>query len=192
MVQTPSDISDTKQKKQQLGNDDNMQIDNTQLQVSNNDSDTTPVVDDTSFPASEQISQSTNFQTIPTTNQTNNQSTTQINNSQLPSIQQQKQLIKQFENTNLKVGDNWYLIEQKWFNAWATYVGYFSDLDANQPQGPFPGPIDNLPLVQSYTPGSRIYKLHRHIIEKHDYTLVHENAGRLLFSWYVFYFSLRN
>jgi hypothetical protein len=172
MVQTPSDNSGTKQKKQQLGNVDNMQIDDTQLQVSNNvTNDTSSMVDDTSVAASEQSS-STN----------NQQSTT--NNSQ-PSIQQQKQMIQQFENTKLKVGDSWYLIEQKWFDAWTTYVGYYVDQDVDQPQGPFPGSIDNSPLVLSCTSGSNIYKLQRNLIEKVHYTLVHENAGKLLFSWWV-------
>lgn len=43
------------------------------------------------------------------------------------------------QNEQLKEGDEWYLVEQKWYHSWRDYINNLSPTH--------PGPIDNSPLV---------------------------------------------
>uniref|UniRef100_M4ABG9 Ubiquitin carboxyl-terminal hydrolase n=1 Tax=Xiphophorus maculatus TaxID=8083 RepID=M4ABG9_XIPMA len=98
-----------------------------------------------------------------------------------PSIENQKQSIGSLLKTTLKKGDEWYLIDSRWFKQWKKYVGYDSwDMYNVGERSLYPGPIDNSGLFSD----QETQALKEHLIDELDYVLVPTEAWNKLVSWY--------
>ncbi|XP_026879359.2 ubiquitin carboxyl-terminal hydrolase 11 [Electrophorus electricus] len=75
----------------------------------------------------------------------------------------------------LRVGDSWYLVGNRWFDLWKEYV---TAGDQNAPS--FPGHIDNTELYEDLDS----YRLKERLVENEDFVLVPAEAWRKLLSWY--------
>lgn len=81
----------------------------------------------------------------------------------------------------LRNGEDWYLIDSRWFKQWKKYVGYDSwDMYNMGERNIYPGPIDNSGLFAD--PESQILK--EHLIDELDYMLVPTEAWQKLVGWY--------
>eukprot|EP01012_Entosiphon_sulcatum_P027306 TRINITY_DN328_c0_g1_i1.p1 TRINITY_DN328_c0_g1~~TRINITY_DN328_c0_g1_i1.p1 ORF type:complete len:1003 (+),score=138.04 TRINITY_DN328_c0_g1_i1:272-3010(+) len=69
----------------------------------------------------------------------------------------------------VKVGDRWYVLSAPWWRRWCSYSGYTRVFDE---------PIPNDELMESNG------RLRRMLHERSDFTLVSENAWKLLYGWY--------
>ncbi|XP_054720476.1 ubiquitin carboxyl-terminal hydrolase 4-like [Uloborus diversus] len=99
----------------------------------------------------------------------------------VPELETQKNEITNISQKNLKKGDVWCLIDNKWFKQWKKYVGYDSWETSNiGDRATHPGPIDNSPLLKD--DGSNEIK--DHLIDELDYVLLPEEAWDLLVEWY--------
>ncbi|KAF4079160.1 hypothetical protein AMELA_G00189890 [Ameiurus melas] len=99
----------------------------------------------------------------------------------LPSIDSQKQTIGSLLKTTLRKGDEWFLIDSRWFKQWKKYVGFDSwDLYNVGEQNLYPGPVDNSGLFSD----QETQALKEHLIDELDYVLVPTEAWRNLVSWY--------
>uniref|UniRef100_A0A3Q2FBX6 Ubiquitin carboxyl-terminal hydrolase n=1 Tax=Cyprinodon variegatus TaxID=28743 RepID=A0A3Q2FBX6_CYPVA len=98
-----------------------------------------------------------------------------------PSIENQKQTIGSLLKTTLKKGDDWYLIDSRWFKQWKKYVGFDSwDMYNVGERSLYPGPIDNSGLFSD----QETQALKEHLIDELDYVLVPTEAWNKLVSWY--------
>uniref|UniRef100_A0A3Q2P0Q1 ubiquitinyl hydrolase 1 n=1 Tax=Fundulus heteroclitus TaxID=8078 RepID=A0A3Q2P0Q1_FUNHE len=83
--------------------------------------------------------------------------------------------------TTLKKGDEWYLIDSRWFKQWKKYVGFDSwDMYNVGERSLYPGPIDNSGLFSD----QETQALKEHLIDELDYVLVPTEAWNKLVSWY--------
>uniref|UniRef100_A0A672LV02 Ubiquitin carboxyl-terminal hydrolase n=1 Tax=Sinocyclocheilus grahami TaxID=75366 RepID=A0A672LV02_SINGR len=99
----------------------------------------------------------------------------------VPSTESQKQSIGTLLKTPLRKGDEWYLIDSRWFKQWKKYVGFDSwDLYNVGEHNLFPGPIDNSGLFSDH----KSQTLKEHLIDELDYVLVPTEAWNKLVSWY--------
>ncbi|XP_030633163.1 ubiquitin carboxyl-terminal hydrolase 4 [Chanos chanos] len=99
----------------------------------------------------------------------------------IPSTETQKQSIGALLKTTLRKGDEWYLIDSRWFKQWKKYVGFDSwDMYNVGEQSLFPGPIDNSGLFSDQDTQT----LKEHLIDELDYVLVPTEAWNKLVSWY--------
>ncbi|XP_053390830.1 uncharacterized protein LOC123544465 [Mercenaria mercenaria] len=95
-------------------------------------------------------------------------------------VETQKTFIANKLQRPLIKGDAWYILDEKWFKQWKSYVGYESWDHYNVgEQSAHPGPIDNTPVLQEGT-----VKLEMHLIDDLDYQLVPEEGWNKLLSWY--------
>ncbi|XAR70110.1 Ubiquitinyl hydrolase 1 [Bertholletia excelsa] len=97
--------------------------------------------------------------------------------------------------SNLKEGNLYYVISNRWFSGWQNYVGlevgtYLFDMDSTDSHnssklGDRPGPIDNSDIVQNGTEckGDNL-ELRRPLQEGSDYVLVPQQVWEKLFDWY--------
>uniref|UniRef100_A0A669BTR4 Ubiquitin carboxyl-terminal hydrolase n=1 Tax=Oreochromis niloticus TaxID=8128 RepID=A0A669BTR4_ORENI len=98
-----------------------------------------------------------------------------------PSTESQKQTIGSLLKTSLKKGDEWYLIDSRWFKQWKKYVGFDSwDMYNVGERSLYPGPIDNSGLFSD----QETQALKEHLIDELDYVLVPTEAWNKLVSWY--------
>ncbi|XP_062853923.1 ubiquitin carboxyl-terminal hydrolase 4 [Trichomycterus rosablanca] len=99
----------------------------------------------------------------------------------VPSIENQKQSIGTLLKTTLRKGDEWYLIDSRWFKQWKKYVGFDSwDLYNVGEHNLYPGPVDNSGLFSD----QEMQVLKEHLIDELDYVLVPTDAWNKLVSWY--------
>ncbi|RVE73386.1 hypothetical protein OJAV_G00049000 [Oryzias javanicus] len=98
-----------------------------------------------------------------------------------PSSESQKQTIGSLLKTPLKKGDEWYLIDSRWFKQWKKYVGFDSwDMYNVGERSLYPGPIDNSGLFSD----QETQALKDHLIDELDYVLVPTEAWDKLVGWY--------
>uniref|UniRef100_A0A3Q3R0Y4 Ubiquitin carboxyl-terminal hydrolase n=1 Tax=Monopterus albus TaxID=43700 RepID=A0A3Q3R0Y4_MONAL len=98
-----------------------------------------------------------------------------------PSTENQKQTIGSLLKTALRKGDEWYLIDSRWFKQWKKYVGFDSwDMYNVGERSLYPGPIDNSGLFSD----QETQTLKEHLIDELDYVLVPTEAWNKLISWY--------
>ncbi|XP_035238511.1 ubiquitin carboxyl-terminal hydrolase 4-like [Anguilla rostrata] len=99
----------------------------------------------------------------------------------IPSTDSQKQIIGALVKTPLRKGDEWFLIDSRWFKQWKKYVGFDSwDMYNVGEQSLYPGPIDNSGLFSDQESQS----LKEHLIDELDYVLMPTEAWNKLVSWY--------
>ncbi|XP_076870484.1 ubiquitin carboxyl-terminal hydrolase 4 [Brachyhypopomus gauderio] len=99
----------------------------------------------------------------------------------LPSIENQKQTVGTLLKTTLRKGDEWFLIDSRWFKQWKKYVGFDSwDMYNVGEHNLYPGPIDNSGLFSD----QESQTLKEHLIDELDYVLVPTDAWNKLLSWY--------
>ncbi|XP_036426871.1 ubiquitin carboxyl-terminal hydrolase 4 [Colossoma macropomum] len=99
----------------------------------------------------------------------------------VPSIESQKQTIGTLLKTTLRKGDEWFLIDSRWFKQWKKYVGFDSwDMYNVGERNLYPGPIDNSGLFSD----QETQALKEHLIDELDYVLVPTEAWIKLVSWY--------
>uniref|UniRef100_A0A673NKK4 Ubiquitin carboxyl-terminal hydrolase 4 n=1 Tax=Sinocyclocheilus rhinocerous TaxID=307959 RepID=A0A673NKK4_9TELE len=99
----------------------------------------------------------------------------------VPSTESQKQSIGTLLKTPLRKGDEWYLIDSRWFKQWKKYVGFDSwDLYNVGEHNLYPGPIDNSGLFSDHESQT----LKEHLIDELDYVLMPTEAWNKLVSWY--------
>jgi ubiquitin carboxyl-terminal hydrolase 4/11/15 len=74
--------------------------------------------------------------------------------------QQQTEIRRIVDTTELKEGDSWFLIDARWFKQWKRYVGFdtWDQSDAGR-DSTNPGPIDNKQLFKGTRHTVRIGKL---------------------------------
>ncbi|XP_075040021.1 ubiquitin carboxyl-terminal hydrolase 4 isoform X2 [Mixophyes fleayi] len=81
----------------------------------------------------------------------------------------------------LRKGDEWYLVDSRWFKQWKKYVGFDSwDMYNVGESNLFPGPVDNSGLFTD--PDTQVLK--EHLIDELDYVLVPTEAWDKLMCWY--------
>ncbi|XP_061689922.1 ubiquitin carboxyl-terminal hydrolase 4 [Syngnathoides biaculeatus] len=104
-------------------------------------------------------------------------------NSDIPatSTENQKQIIGSLLKTTLRKGDEWYLVDSRWFKQWKKHVG-FDNWDTYNvgERSLYPGPIDNSGLFADQD--KQVLK--EHLIDELDYVLVPTEAWNKLVSWY--------
>uniref|UniRef100_A0A4W4HTJ5 Ubiquitin carboxyl-terminal hydrolase n=1 Tax=Electrophorus electricus TaxID=8005 RepID=A0A4W4HTJ5_ELEEL len=104
-----------------------------------------------------------------------------LSQTPLPSVDSQKQTIGALLKTTLRKGDEWFLIDSRWFKQWKKYVGFDSwDMYNVGERNLYPGPIDNSGLFSDQE--SQLLK--EHLIDELDYVLVPTEAWNKLVSWY--------
>ncbi|XP_038867285.1 ubiquitin carboxyl-terminal hydrolase 4 [Salvelinus fontinalis] len=98
-----------------------------------------------------------------------------------PSTESQKQSIGTLLKTILRKGDEWFLIDSRWFKQWKKYVGFDSwDMYNVGEHSLYPGPVDNSGLFSDHE--TQILK--EHLIDELDYVLVPTEAWNKLVCWY--------
>ncbi|XP_013988320.2 ubiquitin carboxyl-terminal hydrolase 4 [Salmo salar] len=98
-----------------------------------------------------------------------------------PSTESQKQSIGTLLKTTLRKGDEWFLIDSRWFKQWKKYVGFDSwDMYNVGEHSLYPGPVDNSGLFSDHE--TQILK--EHLIDELDYVLVPTEAWNKLVCWY--------
>ena len=98
-----------------------------------------------------------------------------------PSTECQKQTIGALLKTTFRKGDEWDLIDSRWFKQWKKYVGFDrSDMYTVGEQSLYPGPIDNSGLFSD----DDTQTLKEHLIDELDYVLMPTEAWTKLVSWY--------
>ncbi|XP_019855259.1 PREDICTED: spore wall protein 2-like [Amphimedon queenslandica] len=99
----------------------------------------------------------------------------------LASIQAQKERIQPYLSQRLRKGDNWCLVDVKWFRQWKKYTGFDSwDQETAGQASAHPGPVDNGTLFKD--PDSE--ELKNNLKEGENYALLPEPAYNLLVKWY--------
>ncbi|CAH2312516.1 ubiquitin carboxyl-terminal hydrolase 4 isoform X1 [Pelobates cultripes] len=98
-----------------------------------------------------------------------------------PEPETQKAELGEMLKAPLKKGDEWYLIDSRWFKQWKKYVGYDSwDMYNVGESNLYPGPVDNSGLFSD----ADTQALKEHLIDELDYVLVPTEAWLKLMSWY--------
>lgn len=93
------------------------------------------------------------------------------------SPEQQKTIIKDLmDNTKMKEGQEWYVVEFKWYQVWKFYVNY----DGDNQGGSRPEPIDNTPLLEQ----PNTDKLRMGLREEYDYVVVPKVVWEKWQTWY--------
>lgn len=91
----------------------------------------------------------------------------------------QKDTIKSLLKTQLSLNDVWYLIDNKWFKQWQTYVNYESINNNLIDQSAYPGPIDNSNILKGDS-----NDLKEQLYEDTDFVFVPEKAWEYFVEWY--------
>ncbi|XP_048878468.1 ubiquitin carboxyl-terminal hydrolase 4 [Brienomyrus brachyistius] len=99
----------------------------------------------------------------------------------VPPPETQKDSIGTLLKTALRKGDEWFLVDNRWFKQWKKYVGFDSwDLYNVGESSLYPGPIDNSGLFSD----QETQTLKEHLIDELDYVLMPTEAWNKLVSWY--------
>ncbi|XP_035243957.1 ubiquitin carboxyl-terminal hydrolase 4-like isoform X1 [Anguilla anguilla] len=101
--------------------------------------------------------------------------------TRVPLTDSQKQGIERLLKTPLRNGDEWFLVDCRWFKQWKKYVGFDSwDLYNVGHQSLYPGPIDNSGLFLD----NETQTLKENLIDELDYVLLPTEAWNILVGWY--------
>lgn len=101
--------------------------------------------------------------------------------SSRPDTETQKNELGELLKAPLKKGDEWYLVDSRWYKQWKKYVGFDSwDVYNVGESNLFPGPVDNSGLFAD----SDTQVLKEHLIDELDYVLVPTEAWNKLMCWY--------
>ncbi|XP_023659927.1 ubiquitin carboxyl-terminal hydrolase 4 [Paramormyrops kingsleyae] len=99
----------------------------------------------------------------------------------VPPPETQKDSIGTLLKTALRKGDEWFLVDNRWFKQWKKYVGFDSwDLYNVGENSLYPGPIDNSGLFSD----QETQTLKEHLIDELDYVLMPTEAWNKLVGWY--------
>ncbi|XP_043934415.1 ubiquitin carboxyl-terminal hydrolase 4-like [Protopterus annectens] len=99
----------------------------------------------------------------------------------VPDQETQRLTIGDMLKMPLKKGDEWYLIDSRWFKQWKKFVGFDSwDMYSVGDCSYFPGPVDNSGLFADQDTQA----LKEHLIDELDYVLLPTEAWNKLVSWY--------
>uniref|UniRef100_A0A3B3Q289 Ubiquitin carboxyl-terminal hydrolase n=1 Tax=Paramormyrops kingsleyae TaxID=1676925 RepID=A0A3B3Q289_9TELE len=108
----------------------------------------------------------------------------------VPPPETQKDSIGTLLKTALRKGDEWFLVDNRWFKQWKKYVGFDSwDLYNVGENSLYPGPIDNSGFWCFANPSKCIVDqetqtLKEHLIDELDYVLMPTEAWNKLVGWY--------
>lgn len=94
-----------------------------------------------------------------------------------PSLEDQRDIIRNGARAPLCLGDSWYLLDIRWYKQWKKYIEFACNDRAHETE--HPGPVDNSPLFQV---GST--KLKEHLLDGSDYKLLNEVAWKSAVTWY--------
>ncbi|XP_075704906.1 ubiquitin carboxyl-terminal hydrolase 4-like [Rhinoderma darwinii] len=98
-----------------------------------------------------------------------------------PDTETQKNELGELLKAPLKKGDEWFLVDSRWYKQWKKYVGFDSwDVYNVGESNLFPGPVDNSGLFAD--PDTQVLK--EHLIDELDYVLVPTEAWNKLMCWY--------
>ncbi|KAJ8409354.1 hypothetical protein AAFF_G00235520 [Aldrovandia affinis] len=98
-----------------------------------------------------------------------------------PLTDTQKQRIRLLLKAPLRRGDEWFLVDCRWFKQWKKYVGFDSwDMYNVGELSVYPGPIDNSGLFL----GPENPTLRDNLIDELDYVLMPSEAWCTLVEWY--------
>ncbi|XP_069592061.1 ubiquitin carboxyl-terminal hydrolase 4 [Ranitomeya imitator] len=98
-----------------------------------------------------------------------------------PDTETQKSELGELLKAPLRKGDEWFLVDSRWYKQWKKYVGFDSwDMYNVGESSLFPGPVDNSGLFAD--PDTQALK--EHLIDELDYVLVPTEAWGKLMCWY--------
>jgi len=98
--------------------------------------------------------------------------------------EERKQIKDDLPNTKLKEGDQWFILDFKWWQLWKAHVNY--DMTSENANEPRPGPINNFHLLED-PPASAdvtVGKLRPGLVEEYDYVFISKAAWVKLQAWY--------
>ncbi|XP_073447803.1 ubiquitin carboxyl-terminal hydrolase 4 [Aquarana catesbeiana] len=99
----------------------------------------------------------------------------------VPEPESQKNELGELLKTPLRKGEEWYLVDSRWFKQWKKYVGYDSwDMYNVGENSQYPGPVDNSGLFSD----AETQVLKEHLIDELDYMLLPMEAWNKLLNWY--------
>ncbi|XP_065667383.1 ubiquitin carboxyl-terminal hydrolase 15 isoform X7 [Hydra vulgaris] len=83
-------------------------------------------------------------------------------------LKKQKETVNRAINSQLSEGDNWYLLDNRWYTQWIKYV----DLeDPSALESSNPGPIDNSGIIDQ-----KSGMLKEHLLERNDYQIINDDG----------------
>ncbi|XP_047127037.1 ubiquitin carboxyl-terminal hydrolase 15 isoform X1 [Hydra vulgaris] len=83
-------------------------------------------------------------------------------------LKKHKEIVNRAINSQLSEGDNWYLLDNRWYTQWIKYV----DLeDPSALESSNPGPIDNSGIIDQ-----KSGRLKEHLLERNDYQIINEDG----------------
>lgn len=95
-------------------------------------------------------------------------------------LNKEQEKVSNYGNQAMVPGDSWFLIERRWYDTWKRYVSNdgcsWDAINKNLD----PGPIDNLPLLESEDKP----KLREKLLERQDYELLPQEGWDLLVERY--------
>jgi hypothetical protein len=113
--------------------------------------------------------------------------------AELAPHEEKKQIKDLVDNTKLKEGQEWFVVDYKWWQLWKSYVNYDntgSSGDADEPP-PRPGLISNADLLDSApAAGVDSSRLRPGLVEEYDYVVVPKEAWIKLEAWYAHHQAL--
>ncbi len=106
--------------------------------------------------------------------------------AELAPHEEKKQIKDLVNNTKLKEGQEWFVVDFKWWQLWKAYVGYEDTTGSNGGDGPRPGPITNTDLLDAAeVAGTESNRLRPGLVEEYDYVVIPKEAWIKLESWYA-------
>ena len=101
-------------------------------------------------------------------------------NVEVPPYKDQQEFVKKHLRSQLRKGQEWYLLDVRWFKQWKKYVAFdVGDTDGAGKSSSHPGPIDSSSLYESNSTTLRSC-----LIDEVDYMLVPEPVWNKLQAWY--------
>jgi hypothetical protein len=101
--------------------------------------------------------------------------------------EEKKQIKDLVNNTKLKEGQEWFVLDFKWWQLWKSFVGY-DDTTGSDGGGDAsrPGPITNTDLLDAAeVAGTESNRLRPGLVEEYDYVVIPKQAWTILESWYA-------
>ncbi|XP_058499655.1 ubiquitin carboxyl-terminal hydrolase 11 [Solea solea] len=93
-----------------------------------------------------------------------------------PGLESQRREVESLlRESELCVGDSWYMVERRWFDQWKEFVE-----SGDRNSSSFPGQIDNTELFEELDS----YHLKDRLVENEDFVLLPAEAWHKLLSWY--------
>jgi len=100
--------------------------------------------------------------------------------------EEKKQIKDLVNNTKLKEGQEWFVVDFKWWQLWKSYVGYDDTTGSGGGDASSrPGPITNTDLLDAAeVAGTDSNRLRPGLVEEYDYVVIPKQAWTNLESWY--------